>query len=79
MQCYIYQRQTGSKVTFETTTGAKVVSICCMYIFSVDFFCYHDSSYDCMTDIGLLTSTLKQFLSLNILYMIHKKLQELKV
>ena len=42
-----------------------------------DFFCYHDFSYDCMTDIGFLTSTLKQFLSLNILYIIHKKLQEL--
>ena len=45
--------------------------------FLSSFLCYHDSSYDCMTDIGFLTSTLEQFLSLNVLYIIHKKLQEL--
>ena len=47
-----------------------------VYFLSI-FLCYHDSSYDCMTDIGFLTSTLEQFLSLNVLYIIHKKLQEL--
>ena len=56
----------AAKVTFETTTEAKVASICRMYVFLVDFFCYGNALNDCMTDIGFPISTLlKQFLSLH--------------